>query len=252
MVFFGRAQSRCFRYGICFGKAALLRIARREFVLRFGNVFGDGGGFVFGQLGVSVIFVMLRFERRGSFVRIERFMAKGCFEFLDMRVRRRHGVYFRSGRHQRRERRETDGIGNRRVVERLSLGFHRFRRKMLMRFHFESDSPGSGSRPEDEEARNGAECAARTLRAPGKIREAARTRSLRAGGLPVRRRSDQSPAIHQHARRDDRIVRAGSCATNDGTTDAEASPGPRSLNFARDSPGSRTEMCPSAVPGSLA
>lgn len=136
MVFFRDTQSCRFRYRICFGKAALLRIAGRQFILRLGNVFGDGRGFVFGQLWVGVIFVMLGFKRCSGFVRIERPMAQGCFGFLDMRVRRRHGVHFRSGGHQRRERRETDRVGNRRVVERLSLGFHRFRRKMLMRFPF--------------------------------------------------------------------------------------------------------------------
>ena len=72
MIFFGGTQSRCFRYGICFGKSALLGITGREFILGVGNVFGDGGGFIVGQLRVSVIFVMLRFEGYRSFVRIER------------------------------------------------------------------------------------------------------------------------------------------------------------------------------------
>lgn len=136
MVFFRDAQSCCLRYGICFGKAALLRVAGREFILRLGNVFGDGAGFVFGELRVSVLFVMFRFERCSSFARIERNMAKGCCGSLDVGVWRGHGVYFRSGGHEWRERRETNCVRNWRIVEWLRLRFHRFRRKVLMRFPF--------------------------------------------------------------------------------------------------------------------
>ena len=40
-------QSCCLGDGIGFGKAALLRIARGKLILRLGNMFGDGAGFVF-------------------------------------------------------------------------------------------------------------------------------------------------------------------------------------------------------------
>ena len=136
MVLFGGAQSCSLGDGVGFGKAALLRIAGGQLILRVGNMFGDGAGFVFRQLGVRVVFVMFRFEGRGRFVGIKGLVVNGRFGFFHVIVRSRHGIHFRSRGYERRERREADRVWNRRFIEPLSLGFRRFGRKMLMGFPF--------------------------------------------------------------------------------------------------------------------
>lgn len=69
-------------------------------------------------------------------VRFESFVLDGRFGFFKVSIRRRDGIHFRTGGHERRQGREKDGVRNRRFIQPASFRIGRFGWKVLMCFPF--------------------------------------------------------------------------------------------------------------------
>ena len=158
LVFFfrrvGRVEFRAgsFRRGVGGSETTLLRVARRQIVLGVGDMLGERGNFFVAQVVVAVN-VMRQVlgvfcEDLGS-IAGALLMEAGYFRcvlgvaenvrMVDGRGRGNvRGIHVRARRHQRRERREANRLGNGRIVSR-GVGRRirrRIGRQMLMRLPF--------------------------------------------------------------------------------------------------------------------